>query len=259
MAVLFCALPVTEVRAMSIASIVYDFSSVKIPEGKKTRFEVDPAAMSTMYVKNPDGSFATDNAGHFVPDQAAVGNFINALAAMYDIPGQTVMNKAVEVYYLSALISTGGTDLNHVPSVAVSNIPLAASDSSVTNDPAGKTYIDINITTQTLIYYVNGTPTLISEIVTGNPSRKHDTPVGVYSIYNKQLGRTLRGADYEAYVNYWMPFTGNYGIHDATWRKSFGGNIYVSNGSHGCVNMPKDTAAALYAAAPVGTMVLVHL
>ena len=259
MAVLFCALPVTEVRAMSIASIVYDFSSVKIPEGKKTRFEVDPAAMSAMYVKNPDGSFATDNAGHFVPDQAAVGNFINALAAMYDIPGQTVMNKAVEVYYLSALISTGGTDLNHVPSVAVSNIPLAASDSSVTNDPAGKTYIDINITTQTLIYYVNGTPTLISEIVTGNPSRKHDTPVGVYSIYNKQLGRTLRGADYEAYVNYWMPFTrSGCGLHDATWRKSFGGEIYKTAGSHGCVNLPHDVAEQLFNMINVGTVVIVH-
>ena len=121
------------------------------------------------------------------------------------------------------------------------------------------TYIDIDLTKQTLTYYINGGVTMVSDIVSGNVSRRCDTPQGVYQIYGKQKGRTLRGPNYEAFVNYWMPFTGNYGIHDATWRSSFGGDIYRTNGSHGCVNISKSTAAILYETAPVGTKVFVHL
>lgn len=35
-------------------------------------------------------------------------------------------------------------------------------------------------------------------------------------------------------------------MHDAKWRGSFGGSIYVSSGSHGCVNMPFSQAKALF-------------
>ena len=43
-----------------------------------------------------------------------------------------------------------------------------------------------------------------------------------------------------------MPFNGNIGIHDASWRNSFGGNIYKSNGTHGCVNTPQYLAKTIY-------------
>ena len=43
-----------------------------------------------------------------------------------------------------------------------------------------------------------------------------------------------------------MPFNGGIGMHDATWRGSFGGSIYQYSGSHGCINMPKAKAASLY-------------
>ena len=33
---------------------------------------------------------------------------------------------------------------------------------------------------------------------------------------------------------------------DATWRNSFGGTIYKTNGSHGCVNLPKNAAKTIY-------------
>ncbi|MBQ7463714.1 MAG: L,D-transpeptidase, partial [Lachnospiraceae bacterium] len=53
-------------------------------------------------------------------------------------------------------------------------------------------------------------------------------------------------------------FYGGYGLHDASWRGAFGGNIYKTNGSHGCVNMPRATAEALFATVNVGTPVVVH-
>lgn len=120
------------------------------------------------------------------------------------------------------------------------------------------TYIDVDLTNQILTYYKNGMPAMTSDVVTGNASKHNDTPEGVYEIYMKQKGRTLRGPDYETFVNYWMPFTGNYGLHDATWRGAFGGSIYKTAGSHGCVNLPKSAASTLYDLAPIGTKVYVH-
>ena len=72
------------------------------------------------------------------------------------------------------------------------------------------------------------------------------TPAGVFGISYKTTNAVLRGATYETPVNYWMPFYGNFGMHDATWRSEFGGDIYIANGSHGCVNLPLDAAATIY-------------
>ena len=33
-----------------------------------------------------------------------------------------------------------------------------------------------------------------------------------------------------------MPFDGGIGFHDASWRDEFGGDIYLTDGSHGCIN-----------------------
>ena len=52
--------------------------------------------------------------------------------------------------------------------------------------------------------------------------------------------------EYETPVSYWMPFNGGIGFHDANWRSKFGGAIYQTSGSHGCVNLPPAKAAALY-------------
>ena len=54
-----------------------------------------------------------------------------------------------------------------------------------------------------------------------------------------------------------MPFCGGYGLHDASWRSSFGGSIYKRSGSHGCVNLPTWEAPELYDLISVGTPVIV--
>jgi lipoprotein-anchoring transpeptidase ErfK/SrfK len=62
---------------------------------------------------------------------------------------------------------------------------------------------------------------------------------------------------YTSFVNFWMPFYKGYGLHDASWRGSFGGTIYYSSGSHGCINLPYNAAATLYEHTEVGTPVIV--
>ena len=105
-------------------------------------------------------------------------------------------------------------------------------------------------------------------MVTGRVSDNHPTPTGVYYINgNKGTKQKLIGLDedgdkkpdYENEVDWWMPFINNMvAFHDAPWRSSFGGQIYVDNGSHGCVNLPPEVAKQLYELAPVGTVVVVH-
>ena len=68
----------------------------------------------------------------------------------------------------------------------------------------------------------------------------------------------LRGANYATPVTFWMPFNGNEGMHDATWRKKFGGNLYKGNGSHGCVNLPYSAAKTIFENVDAGYAVLVY-
>ena len=83
-------------------------------------------------------------------------------------------------------------------------------------------------------------------MVTGDASKGYSTPSGVYRLDWKAKDFVLRGDGYAAPVSFWMPFNGGIGLHDASWRSSFGGSIYKTNGSHGCVNMPYSVAEAIY-------------
>ena len=246
-----------EARAQNVAAVRYDFTSYPVPSGVSPVFELDQSAMLGLLKKNADGSYALDLTGRYYADQTAVSGFVSGLALLYEMPGYTSLNKEYEKNYLIAAISQG-TAGTHVPQVTVTGAPKTESAATAQTAVNGLTYIDIDIADQKLTYYVNGVPQLISDVVTGNEKGHHNTPTGTYQLYGKSTNRTLRGADYEAFVRYWMPFYGNYGIHDASWRSSFGGTIYKTNGSHGCVNMPKNTAEALFDSVSVGTTVVIH-
>ena len=97
---------------------------------------------------------------------------------------------------------------------------------------------------------------LETDIVTGNTGRRMGTPQGINYIHGKQRNQILRGADYESFVKYWVPVVGNIGIHDASWRGSFGGQIYQTGGSHGCINTPTANMSQLYEMVEVGMPVI---
>lgn len=122
----------------------------------------------------------------------------------------------------------------------------------------GDTYIEINITKQHVWFYKDGKLLVQSSVVTGNPSRGNATVLGVYMINYKQLNATLVGENYASKVKYWMPFFGNMGLHDASWRSSFGGTIYKTRGSHGCVNAPIYLAKIVFENIESGTPVIVY-
>lgn len=129
-------------------------------------------------------------------------------------------------------------------------------------DDIGDTYIECDFGQQHIYVYVDGELVMDSDCVTGSlaNSGKFRTPGGVYTILYTKSPAVLIGDDYETPVKYWMPFIGELGIgfHDATWRSAFGGDIYKSGGSHGCVNLPLSAAEQLFNIAYEGMPVVCY-
>lgn len=149
----------------------------------------------------------------------------------------------------------------------------------------GNTYIEVNLSEQKVAAYQNGKKVAEGDCVSGNESIGHGTCIGLYAIQGKQSPSVLRGEkkpvtktvtkkkkgkkvkvtqtsyeyEYESPVTFWMPFNGGIGLHDAAgWRSSYGGSIYLYNGSHGCVNLPYSLAETLYNTFDIGTPVVVY-
>ncbi|HWT74151.1 MAG TPA: L,D-transpeptidase family protein [Mobilitalea sp.] len=125
-------------------------------------------------------------------------------------------------------------------------------------DDIGNTYVEVNLTAQHLFFYKNGKLILQSDFVSGNVSKHLGTPVGTYPVQYKEENATLVGEDYSTPVKYWMPFNKNIGLHDASWRSAFGKDIYLTNGSHGCINMPPSAAKKMFKYMERGVAVVVY-
>ncbi len=107
-------------------------------------------------------------------------------------------------------------------------------------------------------YFKKGKLKFATSCVTGKMTADRKTPECVAYILYKQPSATLSGQGYSSDVKYWMPFIGNVGFHSAPWRGSFGGSEYISNGSHGCVNLPTYAAATLYKLVSQGDPVVTY-
>ena len=128
-------------------------------------------------------------------------------------------------------------------------------------DDIGDSYAEVDITNQKVFVYKDGELVIESDCVTGmanDPSR--ETPPGVYKVWSMDRNRilgTMETYGYEQPVDYWIYFTEiDIGFHDLL-RSAYGGEIYKTNGSHGCVNLPLDVAAEMYDTVEIGYPVIV--
>lgn len=110
----------------------------------------------------------------------------------------------------------------------------------------GKSYVEINLTKQYLWLYIEGKLITEGSIVSGTGTNRYATPEGTYKIDYMQRNAILRGPGYATPVSFWMPFNLDIGMHDATWRSSFGGTIYMYSGSHGCINCSYQLAETIF-------------
>ncbi|WP_294405419.1 L,D-transpeptidase family protein [uncultured Clostridium sp.] len=141
----------------------------------------------------------------------------------------------------------------------VTKEPVYSQDAiSREQDDVGNTYVEIDMSKQHMWFYKNGSLIVEGDVVTGNAANNWSTPVGTYRLNYKEKNATLKGENYASDVNYWMPFNNNIGIHDAGWRSEFGGQIYLSNGSHGCVNAPYEVAEKIFQNIEAGTPIICY-
>ncbi len=221
-------------------------------------------------VTGEDGLPALDEAGQIQLSTEKVEKFVEELSALFDTDkkdrlwqkkdgGSVWLKYAAAGYQIDKEAETERLIKAALAGKSETREPIYAKEGKGRGkDEIGDTYIEINMGAQKLYYFVDGNLRLTTDIVTGNTSRGNGTPAKICAIYAKQKNRVLRGANYAAFVHYWMPVSGNIGIHDATWRSEFGKEIYKTDGSHGCINLPKEKAAALYEMAEVGTPVILY-
>ena len=208
-------------------------TSVRINEGKATE-----------YVKKLAASY--DTAYKAKSLKTSYGKTVSITGGSYGYK----INQAKEAATLVSLIKNG-EQTSREPE-------YSQKGASRTGNDYGNTYVEINLTAQHLYFYVKGKLVVQSDFVSGNAAKGWSTPAGAYSITYKQRNATLKGQGYATPVSYWMPFNGGIGLHDANWRKTFGGTIYKTNGSHGCVNLPPAVAKTIYENISAGDPVLCY-
>lgn len=232
-------------------------------EGATATEIMTPAIIgSLMYVK-PDGLTVDVNA-------VAVKNYVSKMNERHGIPIRVGKFMTTNGYEVDFEATYGGqtikeTDLanditycirNGVSGTrAVEYNPKPASDVL----PFGGSYIEVDMDSQHIWVYKDGVQVVSSPIVSGSVKDSNMTPTGVYSIRKKAVDTYLVGPTWRDWVYFWMPFFGGYGLHDATeWRTEYGGDIYIQNGSHGCINMPYEAARDTYDNISVGTKVVLY-
>ena len=232
--------------------------------------KIDAAVVSQwIAVDENTGAFLRDENGKLFLDPKKVLEYVTWLGEQYDTVGKPREFMSTRGDLVKIEKSTYGNDIDEEKECELLISDFTEGRSGITREPVyaqkawsqgeddiGGTYIEVDMTEQMLYYYVDSEIVLETPVVTGNMRRGWDTPAVVCSIYGKARNRILRGATYATFVYYWMPVYGNIGLHDATWRRKFGDDVYMTDGSHGCVNMPKDKAAELYNMVEMGTPVV---
>lgn len=202
--------------------------------------------------------------GQLILNRDKVSAWVKALAEQYDTAnrertfvtaaGKEVVlngpygwriNQTAETDALIALVQ-GGESQTRSPVYASAAVSRTAPE-------WGRTYAEVDLTGQHVYMIQDGVVVWDAPCVTGNVSKGWGTPTGIYSITYKDQDAVLRGEkradgtyEYESPVSFWMPFNRGIGFHDANWRGSFGGTIYKTNGSHGCINLPPHLAQGLF-------------
>lgn len=253
----------------------YCLSAITYTTPKGKEIALDGSTLITWLSKQDDGSYTKDERVFkekltaFVKELASQYNSIGATRTFTGKDGQshTVsggtygfrVSTDSEVSALLKMINENKSENNRIPE-HTGQLP------SGENGGLGTTYLEINITKQHLWFVKDGSVVLESDFVSGkesDPTRL--TPSGTYYIYNKERNRVLRGTkqpngkyEYESPVSYWMPFNKGIGLHDASWRSTFGRDIYINSGSHGCINLPTGFAGSLYSQIYVNLPVVVY-
>ena len=236
---------------------------------KDVEKKIMPSDIAAWIGRNEDGSFRLNKNGELVFDKDAIADFVGELADDYDTwqnfpftthDGRKIILKKgnygtkiyqqKEVSYLMNYLEEP-TEMVREPAY-IRNVTYGDSNAIDT------TYVEVDMTAQKMMFFKDGEMVLKTDVVTGCTSQGMGTPELVCYVYGKSKNAILKGANYRSFVNYWVPVYGGIGLHDATWRDKFGGELYKKSGSHGCVNTPLEKMKELYDMLEIGMPVVIH-
>lgn len=215
-----------------------------------------------------------ENANMVVHDEA-IRAYVGELAGKYDTVGK---NRSFHTSYGAVVNISSGDYGRKVDQEAEFNalkenltdgrdltrdLNFSQKAAGGAGDDIGSSYVEVNLTAQHLFVYKDGKKVVDTAVTTGKPVNNHQTNVGIFRVKSHEANRTLRGrnddgSSYASPVKYWMPFDGGIGLHDAPWKSNYGGKNYLTNGSHGCVNLPPSVARSVFANVSVGMPVVVY-
>ena len=159
-----------------------------------------------------------------------------------------VLSKKKELEQLSREIE-GGKPISRQPNWEQTALGPIGND-------IGNTYVELDYSNQRMYYVKDKSRVWESDIVSGNMAKGSGSPDGVFRIIYRKSPAVLRGEDYESPVKYFVVWASDVGFHDASWKHVFGGKEYLTRGSHGCINLPLNSAKWVYDNIPDGTPVV---
>lgn len=242
--------------------ITYDFSP---------KTEVVDKTMISQWLTVDDKmqvTFNTEKINKYIAQLATKYNTVGTTRTFVSGRGDTVQVEGGDFgWYLNQKDEYAALTANIESGQEVSREPKwsrRGADHGDQND-YGNTYAEVDLTTQKFWFFQNGQMIMNCDIVTGKPNGSDDTPQGSYDLTYKTKNAVLRGQllpngkySYESPVAFWMPFNNDIGFHDASWQTRFGGDWYLTHGSHGCINMKYDDAAKLYDLINETTPIICH-
>lgn len=245
-----------QLNTLTSANLVYDFVD--------RQFTVDRATIRGWLVKGEDGNYALD--------ETQVASWVRHMAYETDTFGLEhtfktslgptitlarggdygwVINKDKTTQALIEAVQAG-TQGNLEPVYLYKGMDRSSND-------IGGTYVEICISQQKMWCYKDGKLVVETPVVTGNHATGYDTPSGsVWAIDAKK--RDAHFKTYNADVTFWLPFNGDVGIHDASWRTEadYVPSTYETSGSHGCINTPFAAAEKVFNTVDIGYPVIVY-
>lgn len=250
-----------KIDALQNISLTY-----KLKEEEK---KIMPAEIALWIAKDKEDNFLLDKEGNLTFDKNAVADFVEKMANEHDTwqqfpftthDGRKIVlkkgNYGTKIYQQK--------EVNFLLDYLKDPVELVREPAYIRNvtykdsNAIDTTYVEVDMTQQKMMFFSDGEKVLETEVVTGCTTKGMGTPEVVCYVYNKARNAILKGKNYRTFVNYWVAVYGGIGLHDATWRSEFGGEIYKNNGSHGCVNTPLEEMEKLYDMLEVGMPVVIH-
>lgn len=214
----------------------------------------------------------SDHNGELVVNEEMARKYLVDLAIKYDTFGSSRKFKAKDIGEITVPGGIYGWEMNVDKTLEVLKEKLSNFESAELTpeyriegvyrddyNDIGPTYVEVDIGRQHMWYFKDGEIVFDAPFVSGLDVEGRRTPLGVHQLWSKQKDTYLTGATWRTHVDYWMPIDwSGVGFHDASWRGSFGGEIYKTGGSHGCLNMPPNQAETFYNMVELNTPVVVY-